>query len=77
MAIFNFKIVYCKGLENTKVDALSRRADYLRDKKEVSYTIFVEGEISLTYNRSQLVATFVVSELKDLVKIREVYTRDA
>jgi hypothetical protein len=51
MAIFNFKIAYYKGLENTKVDTLNRKADYLRDKKEVSYTIFVEGETSLTYNR--------------------------
>jgi hypothetical protein len=31
----------------------------------------------LTYNRPELIATFVVSEAKDLVKIREVYTSDA
>jgi hypothetical protein len=77
MATFNFKIAYCKGSENTKADALSRRADYLRDKREVSHTIFAEGETSLTYNRPQLAATFVVSKSKDLVKIREVYTGDA
>jgi hypothetical protein len=77
MAPFNFKIVYRKGSENTKADVLSRRADYLRDKEEVSYTIFIRGEDSLTYNRPELAATFVVSEAKDLVKIREVYTSDA
>lgn len=36
LASFNFKIVYRKGSENGKVDALSRRCDYTLNRPELS-----------------------------------------
>ena len=37
---YNFMILYCKGSENGKVDILSRRANYFKEKKQILYLIF-------------------------------------
>ena len=32
-------ILYCKGLNNSKIDALSQRANYFKEKKQFKYLI--------------------------------------
>ena len=39
LARFNYKITYQKGSENNRADALSRRNDYIQDKKPISHAI--------------------------------------
>ena len=34
LAAYNFTIAYCKGSENARADALSRRTDYVSPKEE-------------------------------------------
>ncbi len=33
LAIYNFRISYIKGIENARADALSRKLEYLNNKK--------------------------------------------
>ena len=40
LANYNFEILYCKGSENGRADALSRWSDYVQDKPEPSHAIF-------------------------------------
>ena len=40
LSAYNFEIHYKKGSENGRADALSRRADYVADKPELSHAIF-------------------------------------
>ena len=55
---YDFKIVYRKGSENQRADALSRRADYMQGKEEVAHTILRQNDDgSLEYNRQ--IATLV------------------
>ena len=39
LANYNFKILYYKGLENSRVDALSRRVDYVEDRPKPLHAI--------------------------------------
>lgn len=49
---YNFKIHYRKGSENAKADALSRRADYLREKPIVSQAVLQQDKHgNMSYNR--------------------------
>ena len=43
-----------KGSENGKTDILSRKPEYYKNKKHVSYTILIVRELGLEYNKSQL-----------------------
>lgn len=42
MSEFNFEIQYKKGPENAQADALSQRADHVKDAAEVSAPLFQE-----------------------------------
>ena len=43
-----------KGLENGKVNALNRKFEYYKNKKHISHTILIIGELGLKYNKPQL-----------------------
>jgi hypothetical protein len=77
LANYNFEILYTKGSENVKADALSRRADYLENKTDVSHAIFEQTEKALTYNRPQLAATMTITPTELVKEIRAAYEKDA
>ncbi len=62
MSNYNFEITYRKGSENGRADALSRRADYMRDMAETSHAILQEAEDgTMSYNRKvSLAATLQI-----------------
>ena len=57
MAVYNFKISYIKGLENTRVDALSKKPEYLRNKIYPSYAILKAESDGLVFNTIKLTTT--------------------
>ena len=60
---YNFRIHYQKGSENTKVDALSRQADYLQDKPVVSHAILREDKQgNMSFNRQFNLVRIMQSE---------------
>ena len=54
MAVYNFKISYIKGLENTRADALSRKPEYLENKTYPSYAILKAEPGGLVFNTIEL-----------------------
>ena len=40
-----------KGLENGRVDVLSRKPEYYKNKKYISHAILMIGELGLEYNK--------------------------
>jgi hypothetical protein len=57
LALYNFRILYVKGLENAKADALSRKPEYLSNKTHKSRAILrADGDL-LVFNKQQLAAT--------------------
>ena len=54
MAVYNFKISYVKGLENTRADALSRKPEYLENKTHPSYAILKVEPDGLVFNTIEL-----------------------
>ena len=57
MAVYNFKISYIKGLENTRVDTLSRKPEYLENKTYPSYAILKVELDGLVFNTIELTIT--------------------
>ena len=55
--MYNFRISYIKGIENTRVDTLNRKPEYLKNKKHESRVILKEEEDSLVFNTQYLVVT--------------------
>ena len=77
MSLFNFKIFYRKGLDNTKIDALSQRADYALGKLEALYSILQkQADGSITYNYIMIIATFQISDNDQERKIKQSYVKD-
>jgi hypothetical protein len=77
LASYNFQIHYQKGLENEKIDALSRKNNY-RDKTKVElYSIFRQNENgSLEYNYRIQANSLIVKD-KDWEKvIKTAYKKD-
>ena len=65
LLVYNFKITYCKGLENSRADALSRRLDYRKDLLQIDKLMLKEELDSLKYNYKkieELLATEIVVE---------------
>jgi hypothetical protein len=57
LATYNFRISYVKGTENARADALSRKPEYLNNKKHESRAILKQEEDSLVFNIQHLAAT--------------------
>jgi hypothetical protein len=57
LALYNFRILYIKGLENAKADALSRKPEYLSNKTHKSRAILKTDSDLLVFNKQQLAAT--------------------
>jgi hypothetical protein len=51
MALVKFKIYYIKGKENIRVDALSRRPDYVEDIEPEEQVIFKKQGDTLIYTK--------------------------
>ena len=54
MAVYNFKISYIKGLENTRADTLSKKPEYLENKTYPSYAILKADPDGLVFNNTEL-----------------------
>ncbi len=50
LVIYNFKISYIKGIENAQADALSRKLEYLNNKKHKLRAILRQEEDLLVFN---------------------------
>lgn len=60
---YDFKIVHCKGTENSQADALSRRPDYELKDKIIEPAILKKAEDgSIVYNKQQLAATIHIQD---------------
>jgi hypothetical protein len=57
LALYNFRILYIKGLENTRADALSRKPEYLSNKTYKSQAILKTDGDLLVFNKQQLAVT--------------------
>ena len=54
-------ILYHEELENSKVDTLSQKTNYFKEKKQVKYlTLKTNQDSTLSYNHIVLAATFRV-----------------
>ena len=49
--IYNFKIIYIKGTENTRADALSRKPEYLSNKIHKLRAILKQDGDLLVFNK--------------------------
>ena len=58
LSSFNCKIIYRKGADNARADALSRRTDYIKGIKKERYTILRENEDG-TLGVNRLAATTI------------------
>ena len=54
MAVYNFKISYIKGTENTRADTLSRKPEYLENKTYPLYAILKAKPDGLVFNTIEL-----------------------
>lgn len=78
LAVFNYKITYQKGSENNRADALSRRSDYLENKKPISQAIFaLQPNGDIEHNTQRLAATFQIQETHWKQDILNGYANDA
>ena len=70
LALYNFKIHYVQGKENTQANALSRKPKYLSNKIIPSRAILKGDRITLMYNRTQLATIFRLKDktFKELIK---------
>ena len=66
---YYFKIQYTKGIENTRVDALSRKAKLQNNKKLLGAMLRKDKDRLIRYNYPKLVAT--QEELERIYKILE------
>ncbi len=77
LSAYNFTIIYRKGSENARADALSRRQDYSRKPTKRLRAILKEGDKGIEYNH-ELLATILVVEDDELEKrLKNAYTGDA
>src|SRR5579871_4577319 len=72
---YNFKIMYQKGSENARADALSRRIDYQEDGPAPGYQILREEPDGYTYANPQVAAVYRVEPEPDQA-IVEAYKKD-
>ena len=75
LAAYNFVIIYRKGSENARADALSRRTDYVGPKQERPRAILKQTDAGLEYN--ELLATIAIVEDTELAKrLKNAYATD-
>src|SRR5438270_11883155 len=77
LSAYNFKIVYRKGSENQRVDALSCRANYMQGEEPRENTILrLNQEGDLEYNHPELSTTMIVQSGTWIEWIQDAYVRD-
>ena len=77
LAKFNYKISYQKGSENNRADALSRRSDYIANKKPISHAIFTtQDNGDIVHNTQRLAATLQEQDVYWKNEILECYKTD-
>jgi hypothetical protein len=61
--LYNFKITYQKGSENSRADTFSQQTDYPRYKVEKEKAIFKQEKDSLVYNYKLATISIVEDQL--------------
>ncbi len=74
---YNFTIIYRKGFENAKADALSRRQDYSGKPTKRPRAILKEGDKGIEYNHELLATILVVEDDKLEKRLKNAYAGDA
>ena len=67
---FNFKIHYQKEFKNVKVDALSQRSDYMKNKSQtIQLVLSQQWDKIIMYNIWTITAILIIinNELKDII----------
>ena len=77
LARYNYTISYVKGTENGRADALSRKPEYLENKRHVSHAIFRKEKSGLVNNTPQLALVMRVEPSEWAEEIRKAYRKDA
>jgi hypothetical protein len=69
--------LYKKGNKNSRTDILSRKADYICNKPDLSYTIFgIQGN-TIVYNCPEISLISIETNNKtEIQAIRRIYPRD-
>ena len=65
MSQYNFKIMYVKGTENARADALSRRVDYVEAKVYEPYQLLREEEDGLVFASKRVCPVYTVASDSD------------
>jgi hypothetical protein len=76
LAAYNFRILYVKGTENARADALSRKPEYLSNKTHESHAILKQDGETLVFNRQQLAATSRLQQGAFTQDIHRGYAKD-
>jgi len=78
LATYDFKITYRKGIENTRADALSRRPDYIAERKPMNHAILqVNHDGTIGLNKKQIMIAEKLDDSDWKEEIKQSYSRDA
>jgi hypothetical protein len=77
LAIYNFRILYIKGIENTRADILSRKEEYQEEGKTELYIIFCREDNSLVFNSAQLATIILLRDNYLEKQIQRYYKNDS
>ena len=73
-ATYNFRITHCKEINNVRIDALSKRFDYMINKLHQKQQILKKNEDSLVYHKIAIIQ--LNSKTKWTIKFVEAYKHD-
>ena len=73
---YYFKIQYTKGSDNTRVDALSRKAELQNDEKLLGALLRKDSNRLIRYNYPKILGTHKVLESVQAQRIQEVQLKD-
>ena len=76
LSAYNFSIMYQKGSENARADALSQQQDYTGKPTEQPWAILKENQQGLEYNHKILVTIAMVENKELEEQIKSVYNKD-
>ena len=68
---YYFKIEYIKGIDNARVDALSKKAELQGREKLLDAILKLDKNKKIRYNHLQLVGTYKVPESLQEERIKE------
>ena len=77
LSTLDLRIIYRKGIENTRADILSRWQDYIEGHIERPRAIFKAGEKGLEYNHKLLATILVIEDTRLEKQIKVNYANNS